>query len=218
MNDEILNWLLSGDPSIRWQAERDLLHVSVKKMEEDRKRIAKEGWGAKLLALQEPNGHWGGGMYTPKWTSTTYSMLTLRLLGLPPNNKQARLACKLFLDEGFYSDGGINFFSYSMKYSETCVTAMILSLLAYFKYPDDRVHAIASFLIGQQMPDGGWNCESPATTGKRSSIWAFLKRPRTLLIRGAASSTPVERGCLWPHCPRSKRLDTVPPGVTRLLR
>ena len=161
MNDEILNWLLSGDPSIRWQAERDLLHVSVKKMEADRKRIAKEGWGAKLLALQEPNGHWGGGMYTPKWTSTTYSMLTLRLLGLPPNNKQARLACKLFLDEGFYSDGGINFFSYSMKYSETCVTAMILSLLAYFKYPDDRVHAIASFLIGQQMPDGGWNCESP---------------------------------------------------------
>lgn len=161
MNDEILNWLLNGDPSIRWQVERDLMQSSAKTIAADKNRIPKEGWGARLLALQESNGYWGGGMYSPKWTSTTYTMLTLRLLGLPPKNKQAQRACKLFLEEGFYSDGGINFFSYSMKYSETCVTAMILSLLAYFQYPDDRIHDIASFLIGQQMADGGWNCESP---------------------------------------------------------
>src|SRR3990172_2804584 len=87
-------------------------------------------------------------------------MLTLHQLGLPPNNPQAKRACKLFLDEGFYTDGGINFFSYAWKYSETCVTGMILALLAYFRYPDERIHSVASYLINQQMSDGGWNCRS----------------------------------------------------------
>ena len=161
MNPEIISWLLEGDPSIRWQVQRDLLKLSPTKYEAERKKIAKEGWGAKLLALQDPSGTWGGGMYGPKFISTTYTMLTLRLLGLPPNNPQAKRACKLFLDEGFYTDGGINLFSYAWKYSETCVTSMILSLLAYFRYPDERIHSIASFVVSQQMSDGGWNCESP---------------------------------------------------------
>jgi hypothetical protein len=162
MKPETISWLLEGDPSIRWQVQRDLLKFPLAKYEVERKKIAKEGWGARLLALQDSNGHWGGGMYTPKWTSTTYTMLTLRQLGLPPNEPkaQAKRACKLFLDEGFYSDGGINFFSYSWKQSETCVTSMILALLAYFNYPDDRIHEVASYLVSQQMPDGGWNCES----------------------------------------------------------
>jgi len=159
MKPEIISWLLEGDPSIRWQVQRDLLNVSPAKYESERKKIAKEGWGARLLALQESNGHWGGGIYSPKWTSTTYTMLTLRQLGLPPNNPQAKRACRLFLDEGFYTDGGINFFSYSWKRSETCVTGMILALLAYFRYSDERIHSIASYLINQQMPDGGWNCQ-----------------------------------------------------------
>jgi hypothetical protein len=160
MKPEIISWLLEGDPSIRWQVQRDLLNSSPAKIEVECKKIAKEGWGARLLALQDSNGHWGGGIYTPKWTSTTYTMLTLRLLGLPPNNPQAKRACKLFLDEGFYTDGGINFFSYSLKYSETCITSMILAMLAYFRYPDERLHSVASYLVGQQMSDGGWNCES----------------------------------------------------------
>jgi hypothetical protein len=160
MNPEIISWLLEGDPSIRWQVQRDLLHASPKKYEAEQKRIAKEGWGARLLAMQDPSGTWAGGLYGPKWISTTYTMLTLRLLGLSPNHPQAKRACKIFLDEGYYTDGGINFFSYSWKYSETCVTSMILALLTYFRSPDKRIHDIASYVIGEQMPDGGWNCES----------------------------------------------------------
>ncbi|MBI5352863.1 MAG: terpene cyclase/mutase family protein [Chloroflexi bacterium] len=160
MKPETISWLLKGDPSIRWQVQRDLLNTSPAKFESERRKIAKEGWGARLLSLQDADGKWGGGIYGPKWTSTTYTMLTLKLLGLPPNNPQAKQACKIFLDKGIYMDGGINFFSYSLKYSETCVTSMILALLAYFRYPDEYLHSIASYLIDQQMPDGGWNCES----------------------------------------------------------
>lgn len=161
MNDKTISWLMEGNPSIRWQVMRDLTDQPKVKVEAERKKVAKEGWGKRLLDKQDPDGRWGGGIYGPKFISTTYTMLTLRLLGLPQNNPQAKRACKIFLDEGFYTDGGINFFSYSWKYSETCVTSMILSLLAYFRYPDERIHDVASFVIGQQMSDGGWNCESP---------------------------------------------------------
>ncbi|MFN8381628.1 MAG: hypothetical protein U0V02_06800 [Anaerolineales bacterium] len=161
MNPNIISWLLEGDPSIRWQVQRDLLKLSPSKYEVERKKVTKEGWGARLLALQDSDGRWGGGMYGPKFISTTYTMLTLRLLGLPPNNSQAKQACKLFLDEGFFTDGGINFFSRAWKYSETCVTSMILALLAYFRYPDERIHDIARYVVSQQMSDDGWNCESP---------------------------------------------------------
>jgi hypothetical protein len=160
MNSETISWLLEGDPSIRWQVQRDLLHLPPTKYEDERKKIAKEGWGQQLLSFQDCDGRWGGGMYSPKWISTTYTMLTLRLLGLPPNNPQAKKACKLLLDQGFYIDGGINFFSSAWKYSETCVTSMVLSLLAYFRSPDERIHDIATHVIDQQMSDGGWNCNS----------------------------------------------------------
>lgn len=160
MKPEIISWLLEGDPSIRWQVQRDLLKLPEKKYETERKLISKEGWAKRLLDLQDSDGRWGGGMYGPKWISTTYTMLTLRLLGLPPNNPQAKHACKLFLDKGFYTDGGINFFSYAWKHSETCITGMILALLSYFRYPDERAHLIALHLMSQQMPDGGWNCDS----------------------------------------------------------
>jgi hypothetical protein len=98
MNPEIISWLPEGDPSIRWQVQRDLLNSSPAKYKAERRKIAKEGWGARLLALQDSSGRWGGGLYSPKWISTTYTMLTLRLLGLPPNNPQAKRAFNLFLD------------------------------------------------------------------------------------------------------------------------
>jgi hypothetical protein len=65
----------------------------------------------------------------------------------------------LLFERGFYHDGGINYFG-SLKHSETCVTGMILSLLAYFHYSDERIHALANYLLDQQMPDSGWNCQS----------------------------------------------------------
>jgi len=160
MNPKIVSWLLEGDPSIQWQVQRDLLNASPAQYEAVRKKIVRAGWGKRLLELQDADGRWGGGLYGPKWISTTYTMLTLRLLGLPPNNAQAKRACRLFLDTGFFTDGGINFFSRAWKYSETCVTSMILALLCYFHYQDERIHSVASYVVSQQMSDGGWNCES----------------------------------------------------------
>jgi len=153
-----LTWLLAGDPSIRWQVQRDLLGQPAEVYEKERACVAAEGWGADLLSRQTADGHWGGGLYSPKWKSTTYTLLHLRQLGLPPANPQAQRGCETFFFRGLERDGGINWFR-SFKHSETCINGMILALLSYFRFPDQRIHSVAEFLLHDQMPDGGWNCE-----------------------------------------------------------
>jgi hypothetical protein len=155
----ILTWLLAGDPAIRWQTLRDLATAGKTEAPRERSKIASEGWGVRLLSQQDSSGLWGGGLYTPKWTSTTYTMLLLRQFGLAPDHPQGLKGCKLLLDEGLYRDGGINFFA-SLKHSETCVTGMILAILAYFEFHDARVETLVDHLVSQQMADGGWNCRS----------------------------------------------------------
>ncbi len=159
MNDVTI-WLLEGDPAIRWQTRRDLLDEPLAAYEPDRAQVAKDGWGAALLARQDAAGTWGGGLYGPKWISTTYTLLLLRHFGLSPVNAAAQRGAALLLEKGFYHDGGINFFK-SFKHSETCVTGMTLALLCYFRQSDERIHRIVEHLLGQQMGDGGWNCERP---------------------------------------------------------
>ena len=163
--DRSIGWLLEGDPAVRWQTVRDLVGASKRAVEHERNKVARDGWGARLLARQDAEGTWSGGLssdgglYSPKWTSTTYTMLLLRDLGLGPNNRQARKACALLLDRGLQRDGGIN---YGWRGgSETCITGMVLSILAYFRCHDSRLNTIAKHLLTAQMADGGWNCRRP---------------------------------------------------------
>ncbi len=167
--NKAIQWLLEGDPAIRWQVLRDLVKAPERTVEHERRKIARDGWGARLLAKQDPQGTWAGGLssdgglYSPKWTSTTYTMLLLRDFGLPATNRQAHKACRLLLDEGLQRDGGINYGIWAKwtRRSETCVTGMVLSILSYFENEDPRLDTIASHLLEQQMPDGGWNCRRP---------------------------------------------------------
>ncbi|MBN2000184.1 hypothetical protein JW935_21725, partial [candidate division KSB1 bacterium] len=98
MRQKIIDWLLEGDPAVRWQAYRDLLNDEKYKTEQQ--RVAKEGWGQRLLSYQETNGLWANSYYSPKWTSTHYTLLLLKKLGLPSENKGARKACKVLLERG----------------------------------------------------------------------------------------------------------------------
>jgi len=173
-SDAPIQWLLDGDPAIRWQTLRDLVRADERTVGREQRRVAREGWGARLLAVQDPEGTWArrqsgsgtmsdGGLYTPKWISTTYTMLLLRDFGLPAENRQARKACRLLLDEGLQRDGGINYGIWG-KWTgrgETCVTGMVLSILAHFRYDDARLDTVADNLLDVQMPDGGWNCRRP---------------------------------------------------------
>ncbi len=161
VEDRVIAWLMDGDPAVRWQVMRDLLHGSERSWRRERLRVATTGWGRRLLELQRPDGNWGRGPYRPKWTCTTYTMQLLRQLGLPPGSPAALTACALYLDEGVGPDGGVNFWRPRRRIGEACVTGMILAQLSWFGVDDGRVERLVEYLLREQMPDGGWNCRRP---------------------------------------------------------
>ena len=158
---EVIDWLLEGDPTVRWQVERDLLDEPADVWSRTRARIAHDGWGTELLGHQDPSGRWASGLYSPKWTSTTYTLLLLRRLGLDPNNEQARKGCKELIDAARWIDGGITYWD-SHRFPEACVNAMVASVCAYFGYEPDRVASILDGIALSRTEDGGWNCRAPA--------------------------------------------------------
>jgi hypothetical protein len=158
MGNATLDWLADGDPAIRWQTERDLLHLAPEVWEATRSEVDRTGWGKGLLDCQDSDATWGNGLYGPKWTSTTYTLLLLRRMGLPPSNPQAIAGCQRLLDDGDWIDGGVSLFT-GQRLAEKCVNGMILSLVSYFDVPDSRADSVTEMLLEGTMLDGGWNCE-----------------------------------------------------------
>jgi hypothetical protein len=97
--EELISWLLDGDPAIRWQTMRDLQGVPAAHWQAEQQLTLTEGWGAQLLALQAADCSWGGGIYSPKWISTTYTLLTLCAIGIPRDHAPAQKAAALVLDK-----------------------------------------------------------------------------------------------------------------------
>jgi hypothetical protein len=159
---KVIDWLLEGDPSIRWQVEADLLNQPPGAVAIERNHVASEGWGKALLDLQQPDGQWGEGFYSPKWVSTTYTLLQLRHYGLDPSGDASRGARDRLIKGGttwrpsVNGGGGAPFFGYI---GETCVTAMNVALACYFDAVNTRTTQAVEDLLGQQMSDGGWNCQ-----------------------------------------------------------
>ena len=97
--DQLIEWLLNGDVSIQYQVHRDLLNSDTSVQKKLQKRIQTEGWGAKLLAARKENGRWGRGFYQPKWTSTHYTLLDLKNLGFPNDNKKVQASIKMIFND-----------------------------------------------------------------------------------------------------------------------
>src|SRR3954470_42563 len=96
--NSVIEWLLDADPSIRWQAMRDLTDAPDEAVAAERAKVATEGWGAQLLALQAPNGRWGGAAWNRGWDSTMHVLSLLREMGLDPASHAARRAVGLVRD------------------------------------------------------------------------------------------------------------------------
>lgn len=146
----VLDWLVDSDPAIRWQVMRDLAD-DPDGASQERGRIPHEGWGARLLDLQADDGQWGGGVYTPKWISTTYTLLLLRHFEPEPTDERVRAAVERVGDRVEMRGP---FFDYA---SEMCITGMALALRSYF-LDDVGDPPQIEYILGQQRDDGGWNC------------------------------------------------------------
>jgi hypothetical protein len=160
----VLDWMLDSAPSIRWQALRDLADAPAEVVAAERARVATEGWGARLLALQGEDGQWEGGALFPArrgdsaegqpWTATAYSLLLLRDLGIDPRCEQARRAVALVREHCRWEHAGQPFFSGEV---EPCINGMTIVLGVYF---DQDMDGVVARLLGEQLEDGGWNCEA----------------------------------------------------------
>jgi hypothetical protein len=163
----VIGWLLDSDPSIRWQVMRDLTDAPDEEVATERARVATEGAGARLLALQEADGRWGGAAWNRGWNSTMHVLMLLRDMGLDPASDQARRAVGLVRDRVTWQGGaeyeGNPFFAGEV---EPCINGQVGAVGAYF---GQSVRGIVDRLIAEQLPDGGWNCEA-ANGSTRSSF------------------------------------------------
>src|SRR5688500_18550570 len=163
-----MDWLLDSDPAIRWQVLRDLADAPAAVVAEERARVATEGWGARLLALQGEDGQWEGGALFPArwfesvsserppgqpWTATAYSLVALQDFGVDPAAEQVRRAVARVRDNCRWEHAGQPFFDGEV---EPCINGMVVGLGAYF---GQDVEGVVNRLVGEQLEDGGWNCE-----------------------------------------------------------
>ena len=156
----VVDWLLDSDPAIRWQVMRDLTHEADGAVAAERSRVATEGWGARLLSLQEPDGRWAGRPWSQDWTDTFHVLELLRRFGLDPESEQAQRAVALVRDHVTWRDPDFEtpwadnrWFAGEV---EPCINGNVVATGAYFGVD---MSPLVERLLGEQLPDGGWNCE-----------------------------------------------------------
>lgn len=151
---DVLAWLLDGDVAVAHQTTRDLLHHEDPSL---RARIATEGVGAALLAARAANGHWGRGFYQPKWTSTHYTLLELRQLGLPADHPAAVASVALVLAHERGPDHGLDP-SHRAAVSDACINGMGLNYSSWFGAGEQDLSGLVDVVLDRRVADGGFNC------------------------------------------------------------
>jgi hypothetical protein len=179
---------------------RDLAGAPADVVARERSRVATEGWGARLLALQGEDGQWEGGALFPArnaksgeveqpegqpWTATAYSLVYLQDFGVDPHAETVRRAVARVRDHCRWEHAGQPFFSGEV---EPCINGMVVALGAYF---EQEVEAVVARLLGEQLDDGGWNCEVE-NGSVRSSFHTTIRVLEGLLAHERATGGSAE--------------------------
>lgn len=162
MTDTLIDWLHDSDPALAWQVERDLLAAAPEVWEATRARIASEGFGARLLALQDDDGQWAGGAYFPgdfdfkgseaqPWTATTWSLNTLRDWGLDASALAG--TAELLAANSRWDYDNLPYWGGEV---DACINAYTLANGAWL---GADVSPLLGWFADKQMDDGGWNCD-----------------------------------------------------------
>jgi hypothetical protein len=197
----VMDWILDSDPAIRWQALRDLAGAPDAVVAAERARVATEGWGARLLALRGDDGLWEGGALFPArrvdpnegqpWSATEPTLTLLREFGVDPGDEAVRRAVAEVRDHCRWEHDGQAFFAGEV---EPCINGRTVALGAYF---GQDVEGIVARLLGEQLSDGGWNCEAE-NGSRRASFDTTINVLEGLLAHeqatgGSAASVAARR-------------------------
>ena len=150
----VIDWLLDSDPSIRWQVMRDLTDAPPVEVDTERARVAREGWGAAILAAQDADGRWGGGTFAPRGIGTFDTLHLLWRLGIEPDDEGVRRAIAPVHEIARWDyDPDLRFWEGEV---EPCINGRVVAIGAYLR---QDVRSVVDRLLSEQMADGGWNCE-----------------------------------------------------------
>ncbi|MHA7210403.1 squalene cyclase [Arthrobacter sp. MDT1-65] len=214
----LTDWLLASDPTLRWQVERDLAGAPENVWARTREQVATEGFGARLMAQQDPDGQWAGGAFFPKdfdpeapeaagpggqpWTATTWSLTSLRQWGLDAaalgdTAERIRAGCRWEYDDLPYWDGEV----------DACINGMTLANGAWLGLD---MGALAEWFVERQADEGGWNCawvegstraSFPSTLSALDGVLDYEIRtggsPRLTAARHAAEEYLLRRRLLY---------------------
>jgi len=161
---DVIEWLLDGDPAVRWQVRRDLLGESPSAYEADRARIAEEGWGRQFLECLNSEGTWPN----ERWTGPVWTLCTLVDLGFPSDEPNVQRAAELFLERHLTAERALDR-SWQLKHMDLCHLGFWLRIGAYFGFYPERLKNIADTLLSVQFADGGWNCRMRMKPSSRHS-------------------------------------------------
>jgi hypothetical protein len=238
---DVVDWLLDSDPSIRWQVMRDVLHRPECDWAVERTRVETEGWGSRLLALEDEDGQWAGGAHFPAdfdwpgletfqgpgqpwlgegqpWTSTSHVLALLREFGIDPESDRMRRSialiganCRWEYDDLPYWGGEV----------EPCINGVLVANGSYFGV---GMAPVVGRLVGEVLPDGGWNCEAESGSVRSSFNTTINVLEGLLGFEQATGGTPESRRVrrsgeeylLRRHL--FKRLSTGKPADQRFLR
>jgi hypothetical protein len=182
---DLLAWLRDSDPALRWQVESALLREPPEVWEATRAKVATEGFGARLLAHQDPDGQWAGGAYFPAdadpatevgqpWTATTWSLNALREWGLDPAVLRARRTAELLAEHCRWEYDNLPYWGGEV---DCCINAWTV---ANGLWLGADVTGIVDWLLEHQLADGGWNC-AWVEGSTRSSFHSTLNTLKALL-------------------------------------
>ena len=200
----LFGWLLDSDPALRWEVERDLLKAPPEVWQATRARIATEGFGARLLELQEPTGQWAGGAFFPgdfdfadveregqPWTATTWTLNALREWGLDPEVLRERRTAELLAEHSRWEYEDLPYWSGEV---DCCINAWTVANGVWLGASEKRsgsrigvdVDQLVDWFVEHRLADGGWNCEW-VEGSTRSSFHSTLNSLKGLLAYDAAT-------------------------------
>jgi hypothetical protein len=150
---DLTDWLMEGDPVIRWQTMRDLCEAPSDRWQAERRRTVEEGWVSRFVERLRPDGTWPAG----RWTESVWTLLTLMDCGVPPDHPPVRDAARRFIDCRLTAERSVDE-RWLLTRMDLCHLGFWLRIGAYFLGADPRLAAMAGTVLRAQMPDGGWNC------------------------------------------------------------
>lgn len=182
--DKVIRWLLDGDVSMQYQTRRTLLQEDETALAALRRRMETEGFAARLLACRNTDGHWGLHYYQPKWTSTHYTLLDLKNLGLSPAVNACRVMAARALADCMLPNGGMNLSKYDHP-SDMGVSGMVMGYAAYFVRDDPHIQRLLKYILAHQKTDGGFHWNEASQTGEPHTTQCVLEGLGEYLATGA---------------------------------